>query len=374
MKERSVPKSLSRRNVLVGAASAGALSVLGGVLPGAVKTASAASEELTIFTWETYHDDDWLAEWTKKTGVKVNAIRTGSVDEMFAKLRSGAVAADIIYLDVGNMPRLIDAKLIAPLDAPKVTNASNVASGIKWQQRCTQQGKLWGVPYNWGTQPLMFDTKAVNPKPTSWKVFWDKKYEGKVNLPDDAYITFPMIALAVGAKNPYKLTDAEFNKCTQALRDLRPQLRTIARGFDDATTLYASGDAELGYCQNISSVFQLQGQGKPFDYAFPREGTPTWIDCAIVTPQGAKRKVAYDFINDNLSAPWQSRFIRRSINNGVLNVATASAAGVPQDIIGKTNIASQEQPGFWDKMSVLQSPESIDRRLEIWNSFKAGTL
>ncbi|KXV05850.1 ABC transporter substrate-binding protein [Caballeronia megalochromosomata] len=373
MKEHSEPKSVSRRNLLIGSATAGIAAAMSGVVPRAAQ-AAGNDEQITIFSWETYHDDDWLAEYSKKTGVKVNVIRSGSVDEMFAKLRSGAVVADVIYLDVGSVSRLIDAKLIAPLEVSKITNASNIAPGIEWQKRCTQRGKVWAVPYNWGTQPLMFNTKVVTPRPTSWQTLWDKKYVGKVNLPDDAYITFPMVALAVGAKDPYHLTDAEFNKCIEALRDLRPQLRTIARGFDDATSLYASGDAELGYCQNISTVFDLQKQGKPFDYAFPREGTPLWIDCAILTPKGAGRKPVYDFINEGLTPTWQARFIKRSTNNGILTAAAASAAGVPQDVIAKTNIASQEQPGFWSKMSVLQTPESMDRRLEIWNAFKAGTL
>jgi spermidine/putrescine transport system substrate-binding protein len=360
----------SRRELLKTAAALGAAGAMGHV----VSPAHAADEEITIFTWETYHDDIWLTEWSKKSGVKVNAIRTGSIDEMYAKLRSGAVEADIVYFDVGSMPRHIEANLIAPIDPQKITNAANISTGLDWQRRATIQDKVWGVPYNWGTQPLMFNSDVVKPKPTSWKVLWDTQYAGKVNLPDDAYITFPMIALSVGAADPYNLTAEEFERCVKALRDLRPQLRTIARGFDDATTIYSAGDADLGYCQNVSSVFQLQAQGKKFDFSFPDEGTPTWIDCAVLTPSGAKRQVVYDFINDNLTPEWQSRFITKSFNNGVLNSSTAAAAGVPGDILAKTNIPSQEQPGFWDKMSILQNPENIDKRLEIWNAFKAGTL
>ena len=366
---RSDSLHISRRSLIKAVPSIGAAALLGGASP-----ARAAGEEITIFTWETYQDDDWLKQWTAKSGVKVNAIRTGSADEMYAKLRSGAVEADIVYFDIGSIPRYVDANLIAPVDLAKVPNASNITSGLKWQDRCTVGGKLMAVPYNWGTQPLMFNTSVVQPKPNSWAVLWDAKYAGKVNLPDASDIAIPMVALYVGAKDPYNLTDAEFDKVAHALRALRPQLRTIARGFDDATVIYASGDADLGYCQNISEVFQLQGQGKPFDYAFPTEGTPTWIDCSIVTAKGAGRQVVYDFINENLTPAWQARFIESSLNNGVLSASAAGSAGVPEDVLKKTNIPAQDDPGFWAKMSLLQNPNNLDRRLEIWNAFKAGTL
>ena len=362
--------SPSRRAVLKTAAYLSSLAILDSTL----SRARAADDEITILTWETYHDDDWLAEWTARSGVKVNAIRIGSNDETYAKLRSGAVNADMFVIDVGSMPRFIDANLLTPVDPSKVSNASNIASGLNFPEVTTSNGKIWGIPYNWGTQPLMFNTDAVQPPPTSWKVFWDQTYAGKVVMPDDAYTVFPMIALSIGAKDPYNLTDEEFDKCAEALRELRPQLRTLARGFDDQTTIFASGDGVVGYCQNISSVFQLQVQGKPFDYAFPVEGTPTWIDCCVLSEAGAKRQVVYDFIDEMLTPKWQARFIERSFNNGILNASAAAEAGVPMDILNKTNIPDQADPSFWKKMSFFQNPEDVDRRLEMWNSFKAGTL
>ena len=334
----------------------------------------AAKDEITIYTWETYQDDPWLEEYQKKTGVKVNAIRTGSSDEMYAKTRSGSVEPDIIYFDIGTIPRYLKAGLITPIDVSKVVNAGNITAGIDWHRRCTVNSKVYAVPYNWGTQPLMYNTTAVQPKPSSWATLWDSKYAGKVNLPDDAGITFPMVALYVGAKDPYHLTDAEFKRCIEAFKTLRVQLRTMSRGFADQTTVFASGDADVGYCLNVSSVFQLQGQGTKVDYVFPKEGTPTWIDCAILTPKGAGRQVVYDFINEGLTPAWQARFITSSVNNGILSASAAASAGVPKKILDETNIPDEEDPSFWSKMSILQYPNEIDRRLAIWNAFKAGTL
>src|SRR5262252_1673921 len=74
--ESRMRKPLSRRQILRGsAAAAGSLataSIIGSPFP-----VRAAGEDLTVFTWETYHDDPWIVEFTKNTGIKVNVVRTG---------------------------------------------------------------------------------------------------------------------------------------------------------------------------------------------------------------------------------------------------------------------------------------------------------
>src|SRR5262249_9222136 len=92
-------------------------------------------------------------------------------------------------------------------------------------------------------------------------------------------------------------------------------------------------------------------------------GTLAWIDCAALTPTGVKRQVIYDFVNEMLTPAWQARFIKTSFNNGILDLAEATKAGVPEDILHKTNIPDMKDPEFWKKMIFFQNPENVDRRL-----------
>ena len=337
-------------------------------------SARADGEEITMLTWETYHDDDWLAEYRAKTGVKINPIRIGSNDESYEKLRSGAVSADMFILDTGSIERFKKAGLLAQIDPTLFPGTSNISPGLHWPQTTTVDGKIWSIPYNWGTQPLMYNPRLLGSKPTSWKALWDKTHTGKVSIPDDSYTVFPMVAIAAGAKDPFRMTDAEFDSTIQAFRDLRSQILTLARGFDDQTTIFASGDCDIGYCENISSVFQLQAKGKDCDYSFPHEGTPAWIDTVALSPKGANRKAVIAFINETLTPAWQARFITKSVNNGILDLAACEKVNVPAAVLNKTNIPSMKDPKFWANMVFFKSVENIDRRAEIWNAFKAGTL
>lgn len=361
--------AFGRRAFLKGTAGVGAAAFM----PKFAGPALADQGEITLLTWETYQDDPWIAEYTQKTGVKIKAVRSGSIDEMFATVQSGAISPDVIYFDTGTAHRFKNAGLIVPFDAAQVANKSNIASSMDWEAKATIDGDLYALPYNWGNQPLMYDADATGGEPQSWDALWDPKYAGKVNLFDDGYVVMQMIALKVKAADPFNLTDDEFSACADALRTLRPQVNTIARGFDDALTIYAAGDAVIGYCQNISIVTKLKELGKNFAYTFPEEGTPTWLDCAVLTQRG-NRKEVYDFINETLSPSWQARFIATSSNNGILSPEAAAAAGLTEADLAKTNILDQTKDGFWKKMVVSKLPEDIDRRVAMWNDFKAGTL
>lgn len=372
------PGTLDRRGFIALSAVAAGGSLLaacgGDTNPGGAAASSsddlaANTGTISLLTWETYHERPWVAAYQKRHGVKIEAQTIGSVDELFAKTQaSGGV--DLVIVDTGSLPRYVDAGLIRPIDAGKVQNASNITGGIDWQTLNRVGGDLYAVPYNWGTQPLMYDESVIPEAPTSWEALWDPKYKGKVVMFDDSYITMPMIALKAGARDPYNLTDAEFEACRQALEELRPQVVTVAKGFDDAANIYAAGDGVIGYCQNISIVYELQNRGKKFNYSFPGQGTPTWIDNATLGVDGHRQEV-YDFIDEMLSLQWQGRFVDFSFNNGVLTAEDGREV-VDPDVLTKTNIVDQQQPGFWDKMSLLEPPESVERRLELWNEFKAG--
>ncbi|MGO7133522.1 extracellular solute-binding protein [Rhizobium leguminosarum] len=361
-------RPLSRRSILKTGAAASATAIFA---PYYIRP-SFAAETITLLTWETYHDDEWIAEWGKANGAEVKAVRIGSEDELFSQAASGAVKADILYVETGSLPRFKDAGLIKTIDPAAIPNNANISPTLDWKKYTDVGGEVMGVPYNWGTQPLMFDADVVK-QTDSWAVLWDKAYEGKVNMFDDCTMTFPMIALYAGAKDPFNLTEDDFTACTDALRALRQQIRVIARGFDDATTIYAAGDAILGYCQNVAVVSSLQSKGKNFKYSLPKEGTPTWIDCHSISAQG-DRPIVYKFINDNQSVEWQARFLTKSTNNSILTAAEARKAGVTDVTLKLTNVADSEEDGFWERMVIFQKPEDLDRRLQIWNDFKSGTL
>ena len=55
-------------------------------------SASGAGQTLTILTWETYHEPEWLEEVEEKLDIHVNATNIGSITEALAKVESQSIA------------------------------------------------------------------------------------------------------------------------------------------------------------------------------------------------------------------------------------------------------------------------------------------
>lgn len=333
-----------------------------------------AAETITLLTWETYQEPDWVKEWeAANEGVKLNPVVISSLDEVFAQIQSGAIKPDVIYSEASTAGRLKKAGQIEAFDIAKLPNVSNILPSLNWKEPLSVDGKLMGVPLHWGTQPLMYNADLIKEPPTSWTALWDKGYQGKVTTFDDATVNIPLIALYVGAKDPFNLTEEEFSSVADALRELRGQVRVITRGFDDATNLYASGEAIIGYCHLVTVVNSLKKKGLNFAYTLPKEGTPSWIEGTYVTPQG-QRDIVYKFLNDTMSPKWQARFMEFSGSNGILTSEAAREAGLSEDFLKTTNILDADSPALKENLVFFKEPEDVERRIQLWNDFLSGTL
>ena len=330
---------LSRRELLQRSAVAGlALSVP--ALGAGVARGATASGSINILTWETYHDDPWLKQASKDLGLKFNVVRAGSVDELYAKARAGTVKWDLFLVDSGSIKRYKNAGLIAPIAASKVPGLKNVNHALPFNKFNKINGKLWAVPYNWGTQPMIFDkTQVPAADRATWRSLWNPKYKGKVMIPDDAYITLPMVALAWGI-NPWNWNSKAFATIKQKLADLRPQIRTLTTSFNDQENMMGGGEAVIGYAQ--TNLFM--DKYPKLDISFPKQGTPFWLDNYFFTEQAASNPDVYKFVNYTLAKPWQCRFANVTNQNGILGPAAREEVLQASSVQGR-----RRQPGWADE-------------------------
>ncbi|MEI7778932.1 MAG: extracellular solute-binding protein [Actinomycetes bacterium] len=366
-----------RRRVLaaiaVGASLLAACSSTASVAPSPSSSSTpgplTGTGTINVLTWETYHNDPWVAQAEKDLGIKINITRAGSVDEMYAKARSNSSQYDMYLVDSGSISRYVAANLIAPVDPSLLTNIGNVSPALDWQSLNTINGKIWAIPYNWGVQPMVFDkNKVPAADQTSWKTLWDPKYKGKVMVPDDAYITLPIVALAAGI-DPFKWSAADYTTMQAKLSELRGQIRTLTKSFSEQEAMMASGDALVGYAQAYDYVAKHANLGM----SFPTEGVPFWQDNYFFSPRGATNLDAYRFVDYTLTKAWQCRFANETLQNGILDPSVAKSCLTPDAWAGAGgNLVSQLTPQLRHKFVLLQAPPDMDKRLALWNAFKAG--
>src|SRR4051812_30470422 len=102
-----------------------ALAVFTSVFATLVTPRSARAEDkvLRIIGWEGYMDDSFTAEFTKRTGYKIEHTYCGSSDEMFAKIKAGGGDAYDVVTASGDLTRkLFEAEMLNKVDLSKVPN------------------------------------------------------------------------------------------------------------------------------------------------------------------------------------------------------------------------------------------------------------
>ena len=96
-------------------------------------TAWAAKDELRIYIWSEYMDEEKMpAEFEKKIGIKVRLDFFENLEEMMAKMQTGGTSQyDIVDLGDYNVPAALQIKLLQPLDHSKIPNLKNIMAKFK---------------------------------------------------------------------------------------------------------------------------------------------------------------------------------------------------------------------------------------------------
>ena len=343
---------------------------------------SSDANTINMLTWEDYHNADALKKFTEETGIKVNAINVGSPDEMFSKVKANPGQFDLILATSGWFDAYASSDLLETIDMSKLDTVPE--PGFDWKAVASSNGKLYGVVYNWGDNPLAWTPGSIpntpemakylddKGRPNDWNILWDPAFKGRVSVMDDPTSSLPMVPLSLGITNPYDLTDQQFTEVQAKLEALRPQIKRLTSGFNDQTTQFATGEATIGVLNIISEVPALRKQGKDLEVNhLVKQGVGAWSDNYSITKQGGTKKLdaVYKFINYTNQVPWQAQFIANTLNSGNLSLKQAqspeaAAAGLTPELL--------EGNAFFSKMRFFQTVEDLTKRVDMWNQFKLG--
>lgn len=340
-----------KRRQFVGLA-AGALAA-----PAFIGRGNAAGGELRILTWEGYADDQWVKAFEAKSGAKVSISYTGSVDEIFAKMTASKGADfDVIAIETSSYKRLTQEALIQPLDSTKLPASANLMPAFKNVSAITFDGKTYAAPFAWGSIPLIYSTDTFPTPPESWGVLWDKKYRGKIIVMDDANNAIVTTALTLGIKDPFNLTDAQFQDIKKKLLEQKANVASYYAGFDDGVSIFAQGGIDLMMSMGEPQAPMLKKRGVNVGLTIPKEGAIGWIDCWTISAKARDVNLAHAWIDAMLQKEVGTYISEKTGYGNTTNAEANAAIGL----------------NYSDRLVFLQAPEDFARRIELWNEIKAA--
>src|SRR3954468_11158021 len=184
------------------------------------KSLGKGEGEVDLIAWAGYVEDgstdpkvDWVSDFEKDTGCKVNVKVGNTSDEMVTLMRTGKY--DGLSASGDATLRLIAGGDVAPVNTDLVPNYKDVFDALKDQPHNTVDGVNYGIPHGRGANLLMYNKDVVKPAPDSWSAVFDpaqaQKYKGKVTAYDNPiYIADAALYLKahqpdLGIDNVYEL-------------------------------------------------------------------------------------------------------------------------------------------------------------------------
>jgi spermidine/putrescine-binding protein len=326
--------------------------------------------ELNFMVWEGYTDTLFTRPFEQACGVKVNATYMGSSDDLVAKLRAGgAETIDLISPSSDAATAIIEAGLAGPLDLKRIPSYGELSEGFRKLQVARKGDVVYGVPWAFGPNPLIYDTTKVKGAPDSWGTLWDKKYRSKLSLQDDI-ATLYMVAQYLGMDDPkdpshlYNLSDQDLAKVKTKMLELRPNVRKYWVTAGDMTQLFQSGEIVMGEGWPLMTN-QLRQAKFPAGETIPKEGTTAWADHWVLTKGAKNLDAAYAWL-EYASQPFTQKLLYDVTAYIVANPAARNYM-TPEQAASQRDIAD-----YGSKVNFWQWSPRREKYQEIWNEVKAG--
>ncbi|HYB32441.1 MAG TPA: extracellular solute-binding protein [Steroidobacteraceae bacterium] len=293
------------------------IALLLALLPATLPTHADDSKVLKIISWADYVPADVVAEFKKETGIQVQVTLSNN-EEMISKLRAtGGAGFDLAQ---PSQDRIFGAqqefRIYKPLDTSKVRLEEFVPELLDTvRKNATVDGKLYGLPYVWGTEGLVYNSKRTTI--SDYRDLCRPELRGRtaVRLKRPTLMAF---ALALG-KNPFalygdtKAYTALMDEVGRTLIACKVNFRFFYDNKDQLLNGVRSGEIYAAMMWD-SGGWLLNRENPEMKFINPRSGAIAWMDTFALPARGRNDAAAYAWINFVMRPEMAAR-VARSIGN-----------------------------------------------------------
>jgi putative spermidine/putrescine transport system substrate-binding protein len=331
--------------------------------------------EVDIVAWVSYIERgdsdpkyDWVTQFEKDTGCKVNVKIAATSDEMVTLMNQGGY--DLVTASGDASLRLVYGGTVQPINIDLISNYKNVdprlANGAWHTVDRDGAGtpQHFGTPYQWGPNVLMYNTDVFKTPPDSWSVVFEeqKLADGKSNkgrveaYAGPIYIADAALYLkskdpSLGITDPYALNQKQFDA---AIALLKQQNSLLFRYWQDSTVQIDDFTKE-GVVASTSWPYQvgaLQLAKAPISSVVPKEGATGWADTTMLATASKHPNCSYMWMQHSLEPKVQG-----DVASWFGSVPAVPAACTGNDLLGPDGCKTNGIDNF-DKIALWKTPTS----------------
>ena len=266
--------------------------------------------ELNVYNWGEYISDGsdgsldtvkafeaWYEE-TYGEKVHVNYTTYASNEDMYAKLKSGAVSYDVIIPSDYMIARLANEDMLLPLNFDNIPNYQYIED--QFRGLYYDPDNTYSIPYTYGVVGVIYDANQVDEADAGdWDLMWNPKYKGKIlqfNNSRDAFGT-AMYRAGIDVNTTDK---SQWEDALQSLLEQRPLVKAYV--MDEIYNALESGEAAIGayYAGDYFTMLDAEADDVDLRFYYP-DPTNYFIDAMCIPSCCENKELAEVFINFMLS-------------------------------------------------------------------------
>lgn len=349
----------------------------------ALASATAFAQEVRVYNWSDYIDEDLLSKFEEETGINLIYDVFDSNEVLETKMLAGGSGYDVVVPSGTFLSRQITAGAFQKLDFAKLPNAGNLWDVIKDRTEQYDPGNAYSINYMWGTTGIAVNTVKVaevlgeDAPINSLALVFDPANMEKLSQCGVYFLDAPSelipMALAYLGEDPDSKDPEVIAKAEPVLTAVRPYVKKFHSS--EYINALANGDicAAIGWSGDVLQARDRADEadnGVEIAYNAPVEGAVMWFDQMAIPVDAPNPEAAHVFLNfimDSQNMAAASNYVYFA--NGNL----ASQEFLEEDVIGDPAIYPDEET-----LKSLYTTTPYDAKIQrkvtrMWTKIKSGT-
>jgi putrescine transport system substrate-binding protein len=349
----------------------------------AVAASAVGAEEVRVYNWSDYIDEELLTKFTAETGIELTYDVFDSNELLETKMLAGSSGYDVVVPSGSFLQRQIQAGAFQKLDRSKLPNYGNLWDVISERVAKYDPDNQYAVNYMWGTTGIGVNINKVKevlgddaPVNSLALVFdpanMEKLASCGVHMLDAPTEIIPA-ALKYLGEDPDAQDEDTLMKTEPVLTAIAPYVQKFHSS--EYINALANGDicVVFGWSGDVLIARDRAAEannGVEIEYHIPKEGALMWFDQLAIPVDAPNSDAAHAFINfmldaENMAAA--SNYVYYANGN------KASQEFLNEDVIGDTAIYPDAETTANLYTTSPWDPKINRTVTRLWTKVKSGT-
>ena len=344
---------------------------------------AATAEEVRVYNWSDYIDEELLAKFEAETGIKLIYDVFDSNEVLETKLLAGGSGYDVVVPTGTFLQRQIQAGAFQKLDMAQLPNIGNMWDVVAKRTAQYDPGNEYSINYMWGTTGLGVNLGKVkealgeDAPIDSWDLVFKPENMEKlagcgVHFLDAPSEMIPAALKYIG-EDPNSHDPDVIAKAEAVYMAIRPYIQKF--NSSEYINALANGDicVAVGWSGDVLQARDRAAEadnGVEVAYNAPKEGAQMWFDQMAIpvdAPNAHGAHVFLNFIMDANNMAAASNYVYYANGN------KASQEFLAEDVIGDPAI--YPSPAALDNLFTTTPYDAKVQRVvtRMWTKIKSGT-